>query len=180
MSKNALIEGAVNCRLAFTGRRANQQINNKSDTTIMNIAVRKVVGTIISAATGIQYALADIKTTHKHHILKTANLLDRVFRATNTAAQGAARCPMDSLHEEERKMGRGTFLQALSELHFQPETKRDRAAELLCFEGKPQACRKLAGKSTREFGSTYHPSRNKAASSMDMWPLRSCWAMSLN
>ena len=53
----------------------------------MNVAARKIVGTNISARREILYTMADVRTAQNHYILKSANLLDRVLRATGTAAQ---------------------------------------------------------------------------------------------
>ena len=73
--------------LARTGNHVSQQIMDKVDTSKLNIAARKVVGTNISGRREMAYALADINNTSNHLINKTANMLDRVLRSSNTVAQ---------------------------------------------------------------------------------------------
>ena len=70
------------------------------DTSEMNISARRE----------ILYTLADVKNICNYYILKTAGALDRVLRASNTAAQQKARQLMDTLFEENDSSRQKPFL----------------------------------------------------------------------
>ena len=90
ISTHALIESAASYGLAVTGKHVSQQVMDRIDTGALNIAARKIVGSNISARKEILFAISDIKNVYNHYIAKTANMLDRVLRSTNAAAQESA------------------------------------------------------------------------------------------
>ena len=99
---HALIESIVGYGLACTGGHVSRQVLDKVDAGVLNIAARKVLGANISARKEVLYALADVNNVGNHLVLKTANMLDRVLRSTNTAAQKtAAQCLKGYLHKKE-------------------------------------------------------------------------------
>ena len=90
ISTHALVESVANYCLVVTGGHVSQQVLYKIDRSEINVAARKVVGASISAKREILYALAGVRTTHNHYLVKTANMLDRVLRAPNAAAETSA------------------------------------------------------------------------------------------
>ena len=106
ISTHAPIESVVNYGLAVTGNHVGQQALDKIDKSVLNIAAREIVGTNISAKREVLYALAAIKTTHNHFIVKTANMLDRVLRAPNTAAQKNAWTFIETLSTKVNREGK--------------------------------------------------------------------------
>ena len=82
--------------LAISVGHVNQQILDEVDAGEMNNAARKVVGTNVSARREILFLLAGIKNSYNHYIIRLADILDRVLRATHSAAQGSARTFMEA------------------------------------------------------------------------------------
>ena len=60
------------------------------DTSLINKAARSIVGTNIAMREETLMALADVKSTYDHYMLKTANIFDRTLRAEGTTAQKRA------------------------------------------------------------------------------------------
>ena len=103
ISTHALIESVVNYGLATTGSHVGQQILDKIDTGILNNAARKVIGTNIAARREVLYSMADVRTSHNHYVVKTANMLDRALRASNTAAKTNAWGFLDTQYTQTSK-----------------------------------------------------------------------------
>ena len=91
ITTHSLIESVTNYGLASFGRHLWDRDRSSVDTTILNKAARKVVGTGPTIRREILFALADMKSMTNQYILKAANLLDRTLRAKGTTAEQAAR-----------------------------------------------------------------------------------------
>ena len=91
MSTHALIESVANDVMAFPCNRVRSQEVNKTDTSIMMVAARDIVGANISARGEILFAPADVKTTYNRHIITAADMLDSPLRVSNAVAQDGAK-----------------------------------------------------------------------------------------
>ena len=116
VSTHALVESVANSGLATTGGRGGKMALRKTDTAIMNVVAREVVGANMSARKEILYALADVKTAYNHYIFKGANMLDRILRATNTAAQKTALEITKKAYPRAETGGKKKFLHAWTEI----------------------------------------------------------------
>ena len=87
ITTHSLVESVVSYGLATYGAHILEQDARAVDTRVLNRAARRVVGTGPTIRREIMHVIADTRSFHNHHILKGANILDRVLRAKGTTAQ---------------------------------------------------------------------------------------------
>ena len=74
------------------------------DTTLLNKAARKIVGTNVTTGTEITLAPSDIRGVYDHFAPETANILDRAHRAKGFAPQEDAK---DTVNRSFEFLGKG-------------------------------------------------------------------------
>ena len=105
---HALIESQFNYDLTVTGAATPVEGFESMEKKILNPAARRIAVLGYSVRREIIYALADIRSAHRHFLLKVASVLDRILRACHTQAKKRMLTYMQhiALGHELRKPGR--------------------------------------------------------------------------
>ena len=87
ITTHSLIESLINYGLAVYGAHCGKEQGGRIDSMILNKAARKIIGTSIAVRREVMHIMADTRSFGNHHSLKTANIVDRAYRAEGTNAQ---------------------------------------------------------------------------------------------
>ena len=84
MAAHVLLESLFNYGLVATGSAALGENSGRLATRISNSTSRRVLGMSYSVRREVLWALVDLRSAHNHHLLKVANMFDRILRAEGT------------------------------------------------------------------------------------------------
>ena len=116
VTAHSLVESVVSYGLATTGKGWDESGAEQLDRAVLNKTARKVVGTNQTMRLEILMILADMRSTWNHYIIKTANILDRILRASGTTARRSAILSIREKFEEWEEEGDAEELPETTEI----------------------------------------------------------------
>ena len=87
ITAHALIESVVNYGLAVYVSHRSQIQSERTDSSILNKAARKIIATGLPVRREVFRTFADTRTVANHHLLKIADMVGRVLGAERKTAQ---------------------------------------------------------------------------------------------
>ena len=87
ITAHTLVESVIKYGLTLTGASTTAEDLGRLDTSALNPIKRRVPGVGYSIRRHVLFALADVRSVQNHYLLKVADVMDRVLRASSTQAE---------------------------------------------------------------------------------------------
>ena len=100
ITAHSLVESVISYGLATAGTRWEERGAGQIDRAVINKTARKVIGTNMTIRIETLMMLADMRNAMNHYLLKTANILDRVLRASGPTARKTSLAIVREKYEE--------------------------------------------------------------------------------